>query len=434
MSSQESGSVRLTRNVFKSLAKSYVSAKRPLVIAVGGSVGKTSTKLFVAKLLEQEKRVAYMDDSYNSGVGLYLSVFRLKIPTNLHNLFAWFGVLLRALSRFLQRGPEILILEYGIDHIDEMDEYVAFVRPDIAVLTAVSPEHMEFLHDIDTVAREELKLVENPRQYSVINGVDVAEKYTRRLQGKVYRFGANKADANYEITRWTTRGAVVTFSASGLTIKDVSVSFIAEPLIRQLSGAVLIAHLLGVSAESIRAGLEQLEPAASRMMLLEGVNESTVIDDTTNFSPLAGIEALKALKNIPAKRRIAVLGNMHELGDYADEGFTAVASHFKQDIDMLVLVGELSVEKFLPLATDFGFKIDKNLFTFNDAVSAGVFMRDTIAKKGDAILVKGPFGGYYLEETVKKLLKHPADASKLTRQSDFWIKKKVAHFGDAFWK
>lgn len=419
--------------VFRRLAKSYVQAKKPRIIAVGGSVGKTSTKLFTSKLLAVEKRVSYMDDSYNSGIGLFLSIFRLKVPSNLHNIFAWLFLVIRALSQFLTKGPDILVIEYGIDHPGEMDEFLAFLLPDIAVLTAVSPEHMEFLLDIDTVAREELKLVASPREFSVINSVDVAPKYIKSLTGKVYTYGGKLANSTYEVAEWTTSGAIVTFKADDLVLENIKVKLISEPLIRQLAGAILVAKLLGVSKNGIKKQLESLEPAASRMMLLDGINNSTIIDDTTNFSPLAGIEALKALKKIPAKRRIAILGNMHELGDYADEGFEEVANHFEKDIDALLLVGDLSIEMFGPYAQKFGFKKDENLFLFKDAVSAGVYARDNLIKEGDAILAKGPFGGFYLEEAVKKLLNNPDDAAKLTRQSDFWIKKKTRHFGDSFY-
>jgi hypothetical protein len=123
---------------------------------------------------------------------------------------------------------------------------------------------------------------------------------------------------------------------------------------------------------------------------------------------------------------------MHELGQYEDKGFTDVAEHFKKDVDLLVLVGPISIERFGRHAVSFGFKKDENLFFFDDSVSAGIFLRDNIVQKNDVIIVKGPFGGYYLEETVKKLLKNPDDAVKLTRQSDFWQRKKLKHFGKSY--
>ncbi|MEI6054253.1 MAG: hypothetical protein WCQ49_02695, partial [Candidatus Saccharibacteria bacterium] len=299
---------------------------------------------------------------------------------------------------------------------------------------AVCPEHMEFLKTIDIVAREELSLIKETKDFSIINNVDISSKYTDEIKGKVYYYGGSNSEGSYKINNWETDGSVVTFNIKGTVFKNIKIKLISEPLIRQLAGAMLLAKMLGLSDKSITKAVQQIEPAASRMMLLSGVNESTIIDDTTNFSPLAGIEALKALKRIPGNRKIAVLGNMHELGEYKDKGFQDVSEYFKKGIDILVLVGELSIEKFSPYAKEFGFIQDKTLLHFKDAVSAGVFVRDNLAKKGDVILVKGPFGGFYLEETVKKLLKNSSDSIKLTRQSDFWIQKKIEHFGPSFYK
>lgn len=432
MSSHQSPSVSVAESIFRSLAKFFIAIKKPVVVAVAGSVGKTSTKLFIAKLLESEKNVSYMDDSYNSGIGLYLSIFRQKIPTNLNSIPAWIVPFFKSLSQFFKKNPEIIVIEYGIDHIGDMNTFIKFLVPDIAVLTAVCPEHMEYLQTIDIVGEEETKILFAAKQFSVVNSVDVNSKYTKDVKSTIYTYGDNKSNAHYSIKEWTKNGAVVTFDIDDTIIEKLSIKIISEPLIRQLAGAMLLAKKMGISKSSIIESAKKIEPAASRMKLFEAINDATVIDDTANFSPLAGIEALKALKKIPAERRIAVLGNMHELGEYADQGFADVAVHFKKDIDILVLVGELSAEKFGPFAKEYGYIKDKNLYYFNDSVSAGIFMRDKLIKHGDVILVKGPFGGYYLEETVKKLLKNPTDSKKLTRQSDFWINKKQEHFGKSF--
>lgn len=432
MSSNQSTSVSIAEAIFRSLAKLYIKIKKPIVVAVAGSVGKTSTKLFIAKLLETEKYISYMDDSYNSGIGLYLSIFRQKIPTKLNSVPAWIAPFFKSISQFFKKNPEIIVIEYGIDHIGDMDTFIKFLVPDIAVLTAVCPEHMEFLKTIDIVGEEETRILFAAKKFGIVNNIDVDAKYTKDIETKIYTYGDKKSNARYSIKEWTKNGAIASFNIDGMTINNIKIKIISEPLIRQLAGAMLLAKLMGISEESISASAQRIEPAASRMKLFEAVNDATVIDDTTNFSPLAGIEALKALKRIPAKRRIAVLGNMHELGEYADQGFADVAVYFEKDIDILVLVGELSAEKFGPFAKDYGFIKDKNLYFFNDSVSAGIFLRDELVKRDDVVLVKGPFGGYYLEEVVKKLLKNSTDSKKLTRQSDFWINKKQEHFGKSF--
>jgi UDP-N-acetylmuramyl pentapeptide synthase len=158
------------------------------------------------------------------------------------------------------------------------------------------------------------------------------------------------------------------------------------------------------------------------MRLLKGVNDSSLIDDTANFSPAAGVSALKTLKIFKAKRRIVVFGNMHELGDYEAKGFSDVGMEFK-DIDQFIFVGPLARKYFTPIALKAGYELGKNLFEFDDAVTAGKAVRQML-QADDAVLIKGPFGGFYLEECTKQLLNNPKDLTKLTRQSNFWLRKK----------
>jgi len=411
---------------FKVLAKLYITIHRPRVVVVAGSVGKTSTKMMLAKFLAAEKKVSYMDDSYNSGVGLYLSVFERKVPTR-STPTAWAGVLLKVLGHFFKHN-EILLLEYGIDHPGEMDEMIAFARPHNALLTAVTPEHMEFLHTIDIVGQEETKILAAVKDFGVANSVDIDKKYLKNIQKTLYTYGKKADQASYDIISRTGSGSVVSFVVDGQVYDDQQTRVISEALIRQISGAMLMAQKLGISKKAIESTISSIEPAASRMHPFKGVKGSTIIDDSANFSPVAGIVALQTIKDISAKRRIAILGNMHELGEYIDEGYSQVSEEF-DGIDILVLVGELSVTHFGKAAVKRGFKNGTNLYYFDTSTEAGIFVRDTIVAKGDIVLVKGPFGGFYLEEAAKKLLASPSDSQYLTRQSDFWIEKKKKHFG-----
>ncbi len=417
-------------SLFRTLAQRYVALKRPTVIAVAGSVGKTSTKLMLAHLL-QSRRVSYMDDSYNNGLGLYLSVFELKVPTNLTSKVAWGFKLLQALMKFALPGPKILIVEYGIDHPGDMDEMINFIQPDISILTAVTPEHMEYMKTLDGVASEETKILTGTTHFAVYNHDNIKPGYVPTDVKHLYSYGSKSSlDASYTIESWKKDGAIVTMQLNSVTISGIKVNFVTEALIRQLTGAAFIAHLLDIPKGVLRQQLETATPAASRMHVFDGVNGSTIIDDAVNFSPDAGIESLRSLKRLPAKRHIAILGNMHELGDYADKGFSDVATEFK-DIDILALVGDLSIEKFGALAKEQGFKTGENLLTYDTSVDAGIDFRDKV-KEGDIVLVKGPFGGWYLEEAVKKLLANPTDSALLTRQSKFWQQKKQELFGDKY--
>jgi hypothetical protein len=122
---------------------------------------------------------------------------------------------------------------------------------------------------------------------------------------------------------------------------------------------------------------------------------------------------------------------MHELGEYIEPGYKEVGEEF-DGLDILVLVGDMSIEHFGTIAKAKGFKKNKTLYTFNVSTEAGIFVRDNIITDGDTVLVKGPFGGYYLEESTKKLLANSDDSKFLTRQSEFWLNKKSKLFGRSF--
>ncbi len=417
---------RLIARTFQLLAKAYLRVHRSRLVVVAGSVGKTSSKLMLATFLQSEKRVSYMDDSYNSGLGLYLSVFKVKVPDN-PTPFGWLKLLLKVLGRFF-RHYEIVLLEYGIDQPGEMDEMIVFARPDNALLTAVTPEHMEFLKTIDIVGEEETKILAAAKDFGVVNSVDVNPKYIKPLETKLYRYGSAKSDASYKILSLDGRGSAVEFVIDGHRYAPQTTKVIAEPLVRQIAGALLMAQKLGISPKSLQNAIGSIEPAASRMRPFEGVNGSILIDDSANFSPVAGVVALKTLKQLKANRHIAILRNMHELGEFIEEGYRQVGREFK-GIDVLILVGELSKEHFGKIAKAQKFTTGKNLFFFDRSTEAGIFARDSLVREGDAVLVKGPFGGFYLEEAAKKLLADPSEWVFMTRQSEFWLRKKRRHFG-----
>jgi len=420
----------LVTQTFRRLAQQQVRLHKPTVIATGGSIGKTSTKLMLAKVLETKKRVSYMDDSYNTGLGLYLSVFQLKVPRN-SSVFSWLGKLLQACWRLVFTNPEILIIEYGIDGVGDMDEMLDFIRPDISVLTAVTPEHMEFLKTIDTVGFEEVKILQGAKQLAVVNAVDVDAKYLKDIHATLVHYGREGDEAVYRVKDWALSGPAVEFTIDGKRIDVASMHVISEALIRQLSGVLLVASRLGIDVTTLGQTLAALRPAAGRMNLLHAVQDSVVIDDTANFSPVAGVAALTTLKRMQASRHIAVLGNMHELGDFAKEGYEQVAREFS-GLDTIVLVGDLSTEWFKPLALQQGFVEGENLFVHADSLTAGNWLKNEYLRPNDAVMIKGPFGGWYLEEAVRLILRDPQDAQYLTRQSAFWYAKKAEHFGTAY--
>ncbi len=423
---------RIFKNIiektFRKLAQDFVKKKKPLVIAVAGSVGKTSSKMMLAQLLATEKKVSCMDDSYNTGLGLYMSVFEQKVPRK-NTPINWLKVYLKAKKYARCANPEILIVEYGIDHPGDMDEMVSFIQPDISLLTAVTPEHMESMKTMDAVGLEETKVINCAKKYGIVNTVDVSEKYQKLIKTEWFGYGDDLTDAHYKINKIQKDGANVTFCIENESYENVKLRIIAEHTIREMAGAMLLAQKIGISREAIEKQLPKIRSASSRMNLLEGVNGSVIIDDTANFSPVAGVSALKTFGSISAKRHIALLGNMHELGDFEKTGFKEVSKHFDK-VNILILVGDLATKYFKPLAIEQGFIEGNNLLEFSSSPEAGIYMRDKLLRDGDLILAKGPFGKWYIEEAVIKILRNKSDKKYVTRQSEFWDIKKRQKFGD----
>lgn len=412
---------------FYFLAKTYLKLKKPTLVVVAGSIGKTSTKMTLGQVLSSCRSVSYMDESYNSGLGLPLSVFRLKTPKKTNSPLGWLKNISKAKLAFFKKGPDFMVLEYGIDSPGEMDAFTAFARPDHALLTAITPEHMEFLKDIDTVAKEETKVLRAAKSTSVVSADYINPKYLGGIENLQHYGQATTNDASYKLEQLDTSGSRVTYSLKKTALKTVELPIVADHLINHTAGVVAMCSILGLSNQEIQSALASVQPTPGRTNLLKGVNNSTILDDTVNFNPEAGIAALELLHKIDAKRKIAVLGNMHELGDYNEQGFADVAKAFGP-LDILVLVGELSHKYFGKYAVEQGFELHKDLFMFDTSIEAGEFMASKL-EKGDLALVKGPFGGLYMEECVKLLLADKKDAKMLVRQNDYWPNTKRKIFG-----
>ena len=182
--------------------------------------------------------------------------------------------------------------------------------------------------------------------------------------------------------------------------------------------------MLGLSHEDIAGGLVRLTPFPGRMQVLNGVKDSILIDDAYNATPIAAKAALDVLYAEKAPQRIAILGSMNELGDYAREAHVEVGDYCDaHKLAMVVTVGNDAKRWLAPAAKAKGCTVHSYMSPYD----AGNFVRQHL-KTGAVVLGKGSQNGVFVEEALKQLLAHPADVSKLVRQSHKWLRTKAKQF------
>ncbi len=390
------------------------------VVAVAGSVGKTSTKLAVARLLETTgKKVQYQEGNYNDRVSVPLVFFGETMPS-LFNIFAWASVLLRMSQQIKQPYQyDAVVVELGTDGPGQLKDF-AYIQPDIIVVSAISPEHMLQFGTLDAVAEEELAVAEYSKKL-LVNVADVDLKYLEGLKYVSYGVDVN---ADYRATQTGVRG--VTGQRLAVSLPDgselqVETAYSGKQGATIVLAAIAVADMLGVEPQQMSLAAASLQPFAGRLQVLEGTNGSILIDDTYNSSPLATRAALDVLYQADAKQKIAILGDMNELGDSSADEHRDLGAYCRADeLDYVITIGVKSRDDLAPAAEAAGCRVK----SFTSPVEAGKFVRAIIAP-GALILAKGSQNGVFAEEAVKQLLKHPDDTSKLVRQSEEWLRKKT---------
>lgn len=416
---------RLISKYLESQARRVLTKYRPRIVAVGGSVGKTSTKLAIATVLSQKYQVLAQVGSYNTEIGMPLAILKLELPGQLYNPFGWLWLFLRAGLAYRSDYPwQIIVLELGTDRPGDMAKLLSYIKPDVGVITAVTVEHMAGFGSIKAVLDEEFELARASRRV-LLNGDDVLLSQKRRQLDKIIRsFGLDKGDYLFKVGLHGLDGIVGELSLAGRQI-TIRTNLIARHGLYALTAAAGVADLFDLNQEQIISGLEEFRPLPGRMNPLAGLNDSMIIDDSYNSSPDAAIAALETLYTLPAKRRLAVLGSMNELGSYSKEGHESVGEWCAK-LDRLIIIGAEAKRYLLPRALKSGLAA-KKAKAFSSPYAAGSYLAKQV-KPGDLILVKGSQNGIFAEEAVKKLLANPADSGKLARQTGFWQKRKAAQF------
>ncbi len=396
------------------------------LVVVAGSIGKTSTKRAIATVLSQRFRVALHEGNHNTHLSVPISILSIEYPENVKSISAWLQVFAAARERIKEpTGVDVIVAEIGADRIGDIARFGAYLRPDVAVITAVTPEHMEYFGTMDAVAKEELSAA-NFSKLALINRDDIDGDFAKYLtNSNVDTYGTTGlAEYRFEQQDFDVKkgysGTVITseFEPFVATIKVVG-----EHSLRPTMGAVAAAVKLGMSAQEIATGLAEYRPVPGRMNLLHGIDNTIIIDDTYNSGLLSASSALQALYSLQVPQRIAILGTMNELGATSAEEHEKLGQMCDASLlAWVVTVGDEAEKYLAPAARARGCQVR----SFKTAIDAGAFVR-SVTESGAAILAKGSQGNVYLEEAVKVLCVMDED-TQLVRQSPQWLKIKEKFF------
>lgn len=392
------------------------------VVAVAGSLGKTSTKYAIGQLLAQNLRVRYQAGNYNDRATVPLVFFGETQPS-LFNIFAWLGIMWRAEHQIAHGFPyDVVVVELGSDGPGQIAHF-AYTTPDVAVVTAVAEEHMEYFGGLDAVAAEEMGVLKFAAR-GLVNIDDTPARYLADLQYESY--GLTSTTATYRAKSRQDKsleGQVIELATphGELTVES---RLVGKPGATVALAAAAVADMLELSAEQIERSMPMVQPYAGRMQILRGQKDSTLIDDTYNAAPISFKAALDVLYAAEATQRIAILGSINEMGDLSEEMHKEVGDYCDPEkLDLIVTVGKDAERWLAPAAKQKGCQVQSVLSPYD----AGRIVRDDL-REGAIVLAKGSQNGVFAEEALKLLLADPADATKLVRQSPSWLQIKSRQF------
>lgn len=411
-----------------SVRRYFIKHPEVKLVVVVGSVGKTSTKVAIGTVLSQRYRIRLHDGNHNSEISAPLAILGIEYPSDIRSIWQWLAVFGAIKKRIRQPSDvDIIVQELGTDAPGQIPHFGTYLSPDIAVVTAVSAEHMEFFGTLDAVAAEELSAA-NFSKVALINRDDISGQYASLLvNAQVSTYG-------------TTDSAEYRFSSSDYTFQDgftglftapewpesqsATLRLVGEHSTRAAVAAGAVAVKLGMSATDVVQGLERITAVNGRMNLLEGFKNSILIDDSYNSSPLAAASALRALYQMNVPQRIAVLGSMNELGDSSADEHVAIGKMCdSSQLAHVITVGDMAGQYLAPAARANGCHV----VSVKSPLEAGALVNKYL-EEGAAVLFKGSEGGIYLEEAVKMTLRSIDDDVKLVRQSPTWMAKKQKFF------
>lgn len=398
-------------------ASERIERINPRIVAVTGSVGKTSTKRAIATLLAGAGQTFSSRRSFNSLLGLPLAMAQLEA------------------------GTRFAVLEMGVDRFGEMARLAELFPPRTAVVTNVAPTHLQYLRDETHIAAEKSALVQAlpPDGWAVLNADDprVVAMATQTKANIMWYSACEplRAAASPELNA----SPQPLLRASDIVVEREGTRFVLHwgdirlvahiPLLGfhhayTALAAVAVALLHGMELTEAVERLRLVEPLAGRLRPLKGVHGSIILDDSYNASPRSTLAALDTLRELPVRRRIAVFGPMLELGEATEQWHREVGARAAEVCDLVVTVGELAAR--MAPSTVPPANVGTATFSLEASTDDAIAVVRPRLGPGDAVLVKGSAAAR-MEQVVRRLLAPEVPAEQvLVRQEATWERLRVA--------
>lgn len=406
--------------ILKLLAKAVLVKYQPKVIGITGSVGKTSTKEAIYAVLKNDFRVRRNVKNYNNEIGLPLTI--IGRHSGGKNIFKWLSVFfftIKLLLFYRKDYPEILVLEMAVDRLNDMDYLLSIVKPNISVITAIGPSHLEHFGSLESILVEKSKILRPVQKsgWAILNQDDKAvASLVSHCQCQVKTFGfSESATIRLSQIDFVEKDGVYGTSFQLLCGDNQTDVFLPNILGRQhaiaLAAAAAIGQVMDMKWSKIVEQFFNYQPALGRTNLLPGIKNSWVIDDTYNASPQSSKVAVEILAKLKTTgKKLAVLGDMLELGNISEQAHHDLGKLIAElKIDYLYVIGERSRD-IARGAKAAGFPEDR-IYHFPFTKEAGLFLQDRI-EEHDLILVKGSRGAK-MEQVVYEIMSRPWEAGEL---------------------
>ena len=339
------------------------------VIAVTGSVGKTSTKDIIASVVSEKYKVLKTEGNMNNHIGLPFTILKLK-------------------------DEEALVVEMGMNHFGEIDYLTNIAEPNIAVITNIGTSHIGNLGSRENILKAKLEILNSKNIKNVVinNDNDLLHKWYEENKNKyeIHTYGieneSNSKAKDIYLMEQSSKFTAITENEK----YEITVPVGGEHFVYNALCALTVGRVLELSKKEIENGIKKFELTKKRMEISKIKDNVTIINDSYNASFDSMKAALKYLKDIEGDRKIAVLGDMLELGSYAEDLHRKVGEEFnKNNIDVLVTVGELAKNINNIVNT-------KKNYHFENNKEAEVFLNKEL-KQGDVALFKASNGMKFFE-------------------------------------